>query len=266
MQKIDLTGKRYGRLIVVGEEGKDKAGHLKWQCKCDCGNMTVVSGTNLKSGRIKSCGCLLAETIYKHGYAVNGKVDRLYSIWRHMIERCYNEKSKSYEDYGGRGITVCDEWKNDIESFRKWALKNGYADNLTIDRKDNDKGYSPGNCRWADVSMQANNRRSNVLIEYKGETKTLMQWCREIGISFSIVQKRLNYGWSVDRAFSEKIHAAKSGTKGVQIRKDGKSIRYRAIINVNKKKIDLGTYKTLEEAVSARKAAEEKYYGKKGVV
>lgn len=262
----DLTGQKFGRLKVIERSNSNKRGRALWLCECECGKIKVISGTNLISNHTQSCGCLLMESRYKHGYEINGNVDRLYSIWRHMIERCYNENVESYKNYGGRGITVCEEWKNDIESFRKWAIENGYAENLTLDRKENDKGYSPDNCRWADLSMQANNRRSNVLIEYNGETKTLMQWCRELGISFSTTQNRLNLGWSVERAFNEPVHTPESGVKGVQIRKDGKSIRYRPFIYVNKKRICLGTYKNLEDAVSARREAEEKYYGKKGVV
>lgn len=263
--KIDLTGKRYGRLIVIGEAKREKGGHLKWECLCDCGNKTVVSGSNLKSGHIRSCGCLAMETHYKHGYAKNGKTERLYSIWRHMIERCHNEKCPSYSNYGARGIFVCEEWRNDVDTFIKWAKENGYKKNLTIDRIDNNKGYCPENCKWSTVSEQANNRRTNNLIEYKGQTKTLMQWLDEldIDISYTSLQNRFAMGWSAERAFNEPVNNSETGKRGVSIRRDGKTIRYRAYIYVDKKRIYLGTYKTLEEAVSAREAAEEKYLGKK---
>lgn len=160
---IDLTGQRFGRLVVVERVGTDGR-YPTWLCKCDCGNTIITRGTHLRRGDTQSCGCLHRETfIHKtHG----GKCSRLYSIWRGMKTRCYNKNFAQYHNYGGRGITICAEWLHDFETFYDWAISHGYRDDLTIDRIDNDKGYSPENCRWVTIKAQQKNRRNN-----RGETE-----------------------------------------------------------------------------------------------
>lgn len=167
MKKIDLTGRRFGRLTVLTEDGKNKWGNYIWKCKCDCGNIvSVVSGSLIK-GYTTSCGCYRYEiqksTNLKHGDKANHKRARLYNIWASMKERCLCETCNAFPYYGGRGITVCDEWK-EYEAFRNWALSNGYDENAphgncTLDRINNDLGYFPSNCRWVSMKEQANNRR-----------------------------------------------------------------------------------------------------------
>lgn len=127
---------------------------------------------------------------------------RLNKIFKNMKQRCYNPCNSHYKDYGARGITICNEWLENPKTFRKWALTHGYRSDLTIDRIDNSKGYSPENCRWVTRKEQASNRRSNHLITYMGITQNLSQWCNSLGLSFSLVQKRINQlHWSIDKAF-----------------------------------------------------------------
>ena len=138
-----------------------------WRCKCECGKEVIVQGQTLRSGRTKSCGCLSRE-IHKEVMTELNKSNsrhgqfgtRIYRIWCSMKSRCYNKNHKAYIDYGGRGITICAEWKDDFEVFYNWAVKNGYSDNLTIDRIDVDGNYEPSNCRWATSSVQRRNQRS----------------------------------------------------------------------------------------------------------
>ena len=179
--RIDETGNRYGRLTVLEFAGIEKRKHALWRCRCDCGNEIVVQGKNLRSGNTKSCGCLNADKSKERIVAFNtkhGKThDPLFRRWSNMLTRCENPNAINYADYGGRGITVCEEW-HDFQTFYDWAMSSGYEPGLTIDRVDNGKGYSPDNCRWATSREQAENRRSTRLFEFNGETHCLSKWAR----------------------------------------------------------------------------------------
>ena len=159
--RIDIAGQRYGKLVaqeiacVRGGKGRQVT---YWQCLCDCGETTIVRLAELRAGNTKSCGCLRVES-GKSNRTHGGKGTRLYRIWKGMRSRCLNPNATSFENYGGRGITVCEEWRQSFEAFQQWSLGNGYADELTIDRINNDGGYEPGNCRWATWSVQLKNRR-----------------------------------------------------------------------------------------------------------
>lgn len=166
MRLIDISGQKYYRLTVIERHVEnDKQNKPMWVCKCDCGNTTIASGSMLKSGNTKSCGCWNKEvrrnSLLTHGYSKT----RLYKIWCAMKERCYNPHNKRYKDYGGRGIVVCNEWRNDFLSFREWALRTGYDENApfgqcTLDRANNNEGYFPHNCVWSTIAQQNRNKRN----------------------------------------------------------------------------------------------------------
>ena len=153
----DLKGMRFERLVVIKRSGTNKSGHALWLCECDCGNVAEVEGARLLLGRTKSCGCLAKETHTRHGL----RHTRLYTIWCNMKARCYKSSTKCFKHYGGRGIVMCEEWKNSFPSFAEWSLSHGYAEDLTIDRIDVNGNYEPANCRWATWETQRNNKRNS---------------------------------------------------------------------------------------------------------
>lgn len=197
----DLTGRKFGRLTVLGIESSNNKQGVHWLCKCDCGNFAIVSASHLKNGHTKSCGCWLKENSRNINLSHGMAKSRIYTLWRAMKQRCTNPSVCNYYDYGGRGVTVCDEWM-DFGNFYEWALANGYAENLSIDRIDNNAGYCPENCRWVDVKTQANNRRSNKIIEYNGERHTLSEWGSIVGIRAGTIGERLRRGWPIEKALT----------------------------------------------------------------
>lgn len=208
----DLIGKKYGRLEVVGRaqdrilpSGKKE---VMWICKCECGNFKNVRAESLKRGNTISCGCYRKEYSQKrarnrtkHGFGGQ----KIYKVWKSMIDRCENPKNKSYKNYGEVGISVCDEWRS-VDNFVKWAQKAGYKEGLTLERVDNSCGYNPNNCIWADRYTQNNHTSRNHMLEYKGKTQTIAQWAREFNISYCALKSRINkYGWSVEVALETPV-------------------------------------------------------------
>lgn len=187
-----MIGKKFGRLTVLEELPERKHRRKVYKCQCDCGNITNITGSQLRSGAIKSCGCI--KGIKRRGYKYN--YPRLYNIWQQMKMRCYNKKRKYYDDYGGRGIRICDEWLNDNTEFFDWAINNGYQDDLTIDRINVNGNYEPSNCRWATLEQQANNTRNNVLLTYNGKVQTIAQWSNELHVPYSTLYNRHMRGYS----------------------------------------------------------------------
>lgn len=205
--QLDLTGQRFGRLTVIERCGTSKDGQKMYRCVCDCGNEKITKTGNLRSGHVKSCGCLNKEMTRKANRERNtrhgGCGTRLYGIWFDMRQRCNWEKSTSWANYGGRGIRVCDEWQADFVPFRDWALANGYRDDLTLDRIDVDGNYCPENCRWADLDEQNNNKRTCLYATIGGVTKSVTQWCKETGIPRHTAYSRIRRGWEPERAVTE---------------------------------------------------------------
>lgn len=209
-----MIGKRFTRLVVISrvDDYVSPSGgkHIKYLCRCDCGTEKAVLKEHLTSGRQKSCGCLRHE---------NGKPThrqsntRLYRIWGNMVNRCTNKNNPAYQRYGRRGIFVCKDWLH-FEPFEKWARKNGYNNTLTLDRIDNDRGYEPENCRWATAIVQGNNKRSNHLITYQGETKTIAEWAVKSGIPYKTLHRRIkSLQWDISRALSQPVRYSKQIAK-----------------------------------------------------
>lgn len=197
----EYIGKRFGR-VVVESYYDSLEGHARYKCRCDCGNEKLFIGTELKRIQNPSCNDCKIHPQYVHGMADT----RIHIIWQGMRARCSN---LNFPNYGSRGIKVCDEW-NDFQTFYKWAIENGYSDDLSIDRKDVDGDYTPDNCRWADAETQANNKRNNILIEYNGKTQTITQWARELKINPKLISQRYKRGWKPEEIFT--IPVQKSGT------------------------------------------------------
>lgn len=212
---IITPGEKFGMLTVIKEvEPQVSPSGQKSRrvlCKCACGNATVVRFSCVKSYAIKSCGCLQKNLPQKfeRKYSEGMVKSRLYRIWSGLKSRCTSNTNREYYMYGGRGITVCDEWMNSFTSFRDWAVENGYADNLSIDRIDNNGHYEPANCRWATPSEQQNNTRQNIYLTYKGETHTAAEWSRITGIPQYVLTDRHKYGWSDEKTLTYPLQKRK---------------------------------------------------------
>ena len=201
MKVIDLNGKTFGRLKVLKRvpvpEGKNKVAY--WLCECVCGNTITRPGHLLNSGCMRSCGCLFIDTARRtdnkfrtHGHYAT----RIYTTWRGMIERCTKPTSRDWKDYGGRGIKVCERWLK----FENFLVDMGeQPEGLTLDRfPNNDGNYEPDNCRWATRKQQANNRRSNVLLTFRGTTKSIAEWAAALGITYGAIYTRLRRGLPIE--------------------------------------------------------------------
>jgi hypothetical protein len=204
MSKHDLTNQKFGRLIAMNEHGKSVSNRVTWLCQCDCGREKIVESKKLVSGHTKSCGCLNTERITKHGMSRT----KIYNVWHDMINRTTNPLYKRWKDYGGRGITVCEQWRK-FENF--YADMGGIPQDMTLERINNDEGYNPNNCKWASYHEQFQNRRTTKIIEFSGEKLSLTEWAKKTGISLSTLRGRLKLGWSIESCFSTSVN--KKNTK-----------------------------------------------------
>lgn len=206
--KKDYTGLKVGRLTMI-RPLRPSGNGIIWECKCDCGATIERLGGAVAFGKVKSCGCLAKDTARElikklGGNKTHGGSDsRIYAVWSHMKSRCEYKKDKRFMNYGGRGIKVCDEWKN-FESFRDWAYSSGYDENAkygecTLDRIDTNGDYTPENCRWVNETIQANNRTTNRIIEYKGEKHTTAEWSRITGLPLGTIWSRWKRGLSAEK-------------------------------------------------------------------
>lgn len=203
---LDLTGQRFGRLTAMELLPERKNNNRVWRCRCDCGGTADVVVSCLGRGNTRSCGCLQRETAANTGRDSGTKHGKCYSpeyvAWRNMHQRCYNPKRTSYEEYGGRGISVCERWH---------TFENFYADmgkrpkNFSLDRIDFDGHYEPGNCRWATHETQQNNRRDTRILEFRGRKQSIAQWAREVGMSKTTLRDRLKAGMSVEEALTAQV-------------------------------------------------------------
>ena len=201
---IDLTGKKFNKLTVIKRSENAPGGIPVWECKCECGNITIVRGNNLKSGAVKSCGCLS-----KHKKEHKTTDSAVYNTWIKMRNRCNNPNDPAYKDYGKRGIKVCSKWE-DFNKFEKWCFENGYQKGMSLDRVNNNKGYSPDNCRFTDAKTQANNRRSCKIYEYKGKTQDLQEWCEELNLNYKRMHNRIyKLNWSFEKAVETPVNENK---------------------------------------------------------
>lgn len=196
MRLVDLTGQKFGRLTVIKREQNDKTNHTRWKCQCNCGNIIVVSGSSLRTGETKSCGCLRKEKVIKRSLKHSMSSTRIYYIWKAMKQRCYNVKHVEYFNYGGRGIKVCNEWLdkgNGFSNFYNWAIENGYKEDLSIDRINVNGNYEPNNCKWIPFKNQCENKTTSHYISYNGQTHTMKQWSVILNINYDKIRQRIKH-------------------------------------------------------------------------
>lgn len=202
-KRVDLTGQYFDRLLVLGDSGYRCCEKVLWLCLCSCGKGALVTTSDLKSGKQRSCGCLhgeLVATRNKANATHRSTRTRLYSIWTGIKNRCYNKRAHTYRYYGARGIKMCDAWREDFVAFRDWALDNGYADSLSIERIDVDGDYCPENCTWIPFGQQQRNKRTTVRVN----DATLLDIAEALGLTSKdydcVYQRYVGYGWPLEEA------------------------------------------------------------------
>lgn len=203
---IDLTGQTFGRLTVVLASDKRAAdGGMIWTCLCECGTFSAVYTGNLRKGHTTSCGCVRDEKVASVNLTHGMSHTPEYKVWRAMLNRCCDPTNDQYFNYGGRGITVCDRWLNSFECFYA-DMGPRPGDEYSIDRRNNEDGYHPGNCQWVTLEEQHNNKRTNVYYFVNGQRKTVAQLSREHGIPETTLRLRLSRGMSAEQAINHPLY------------------------------------------------------------
>lgn len=258
-----LQGETFGLLTVLQRadgKGRNSLKVKKWVCQCSCKNKTIVikDEWDILNNAAKSCGCIsphtkeiVMKTAFKHGESRT----RLYKIWKSMVARCGNPNDNAYKNYGGRGIKVYIEWKNDFLVFKEWALNNGYTEELSIERIDVNGNYCPENCTWATFKEQSNNKRDTRIIEINGEAKTIYEWSKVTGLPQKLIRGRVDNGMT-----GEKLLMPKNDPKCKEkyVTWHSQSVRWVVCIPISKKSKDyfyIGSYKDLDDAIKARDEA-----------
>lgn len=204
----NLTGQHFDRLTVLGLALDEPYKKKKWLCRCECGNEVLVSASNLKSGHSRQCKSCQLKAVQNGNITHDQSYTKLYRVWNGIKTRCENPNSKSYPEYGGRGITLCPEW-HDAATFLEWAWASGYHEGLEIDRIDNDGGYSPENCRWVPRKNNANNKRNCKFIEHNGESRTIAGWASYYAVNYKNLCRNLSKGYSL----ADAVQREKSGDR-----------------------------------------------------
>lgn len=195
------SGETFGRLTVISFSHVDSCGDAYWKCTCSCGETSIRKGSSLRRGHVKSCGCWYKEKSLKHGHSKGGVRSSEYTCWKSLRSRCLNKNDRGYSRYGGRGITVCKRWRDSFEAFLEdMGLKP--SPKHSIDRINNNKGYSKSNCRWALLVTQARNRRSNRKLKFRGESLCIIEWAERLGCRYQRIVSRLHRGWSIEKALT----------------------------------------------------------------
>ena len=212
---VEMIGKRFSRLLVVSQGAKKPRRCFMWNCICDCGSSVQVNGGHLRNGGTRSCGCLKREIAKAAGdrtrtHGLSGS--SIYSIWDTMVRRCHAPGSKDFYRYGAKGITVCERWRT-FENFYKDMGDRPAG--MSIDRKDNAKGYEPSNCRWATNTQQQRNKRDNVILTMNGESLCVTEWAEKLHINKNTLHARLAKGWDVERALTQPINKIYSHQKNI---------------------------------------------------
>lgn len=206
MRKTEnLIGKRFGRLRAIEHKGRRADGREQYLCKCDCGREIVVIAKNLKNNNTKSCGCLKRDSWLAANVTHGKSKTKLYRVWASIKDRCYRSGCKNYHNYGGRGIAMCDEWKDSFQSFYEWATSNGYSPGLTIERMDVDGNYTPDNCCWITAHEQCQNKRNTRRITLNGECHTFKEWAEITGVNYYTLFSRYQAGKPPEEILKERI-------------------------------------------------------------